>query len=136
MKITKGQKEFIGTQFPTPKGGTLTVVDVSHKQGNHAVFTLECSVCSLDKELWPHGSIKSLKGNLEKGQVSCGCSNIPKWTQSQYEILINRKCEEKGYIFQGFVGEWEGNLTYLRLYNSVNGNTWESTNISSFINRK
>lgn len=26
VKLTNGQKEFIGTEFPTPKGGTLTVI--------------------------------------------------------------------------------------------------------------
>ncbi|EOW9283502.1 TPA: hypothetical protein PX772_002836 [Vibrio cholerae] len=134
MKITRLQREFIGTTFNTDKGSTLTVVDVSHKSGSNAVFTLTCSICSKDKELFPDGSIKSRKADLEKGAVPCGCSNMPKWSQEQFETLIKRKCSLRGYEFQGFVGEWKGQKTYLRLYNPINDHTWESTNINSFLN--
>lgn len=128
---TAGQREFIGTTFPTPKGGVLTVTGVVGKRGSHAVFTLECSVCSKDKELFLDG-FTSLKGGLVKGRVPCGCAFNPKWSQPQYETLINRKCFERGYEFLGFVGEWNGAHTYLRLHNLSNGNTWESANINSF----
>ncbi|WNO47268.1 hypothetical protein [Vibrio phage vB_VibM_10AMN] len=208
-ELTKGQREFIGTQFETDNGSTLTVTDVSHKQGSSAVFTLECSVCSRDKELfpygsitstksglvrgrvpcscsnspkwapeqdliltnrflaekmphlkavdsikekgknrkfileceicsqdtelWPYGSIESVKGHLMEGKVPCSCSKIPKWTQSQFETLINRRCLEKDYEFLGFVGEWKGQYTYLRLHNPKNGNAWQTT-ITNFLN--
>lgn len=134
MKITRLQREFVGTTFLTPKGSTLTVIGVSGKQGRLVLFTLECSMCSKDKELWPYGSITSQKCSLVRGSIPCGCAKKPHWTQDQYEILINRKCAERGYQFMGFVGEWEGNLTYLRLHNPKNDNTWKTTNISSFLN--
>ncbi|HAS2514412.1 TPA: hypothetical protein LNG45_003469 [Vibrio cholerae] len=134
MKITRLQREFIGEQFHTPKGGTLTVTGVSPiKQGRGALFTVECSVCSADAELWPSGSIIASKGHLIKGVVPCGCTRSPRWTQDQFEILVKRKCEEKGYIFQGFVGEYKGAFTYLRLHNLQNDNTWETTTITSFL---
>lgn len=131
---TKGMREFVGTQFPTPKGGVLMVTGVVGKdKSNVAVFSLECSVCSQDSELFPDG-FTSLKAGLLRGRVSCGCSKIPKWTRYQYETLINRKCSERGYEFQGFVGEYKGAKTHLRLHNPKNGNTWESTTVNSFLN--
>lgn len=209
---TNRQREFVGTTFKTPKGGVLKVTGVAGKQGEHILFTVECSVCNVDKELWSYSSITSLKGNLEGGIIPCGCSKNPKWTpqqdlintnrllaekspnlkaidtieekgkdrkfilecdicsrdeelwpygsitskkgslergsvpcgcckntrwsQSQYEILVYRKCLQRGYVFEGFVGEWKGKNTYLRLNNASNGNTWESTTIASFLNQE
>lgn len=131
---TKGQREFVGTTFPTDKGSVLTVTGVSHKQNTKVLFTLECSACSKDKELFPSGSIMSLKVSLENGRIPCGCSKRTKWSQSQYTTLINRKCIEFGFDFLGFTGEWRGISTYLKLHNLKNDNTWESTNINSFLN--
>lgn len=206
---TKGQREFVRTQFKTDKGSVLTVTGVAGKRGTEAIFNLECSicskdtelfpsgftsvkgnlikgvvpcgcsktpkwsneqdliltnrlltekmphleavdsikekgkdrkfileceVCSKDSELWPHGSITSVKGSLVSGQIPCGCSKKPQWTQPQYETLINRKCLERGYEFQGFIGEWEGAYTYLQLYNPRNNHRWNTANIHSLLN--
>lgn len=132
---TKNQREFVGSTFPTPKGGILTVTGVVGKQkGNTAVFSLDCSVCSQDKGLFSD-SFSSTKSNLKKGQIPCGCAKTPKWSQSQFETLIKRECIDREFEFQGFVGEWKGIYTYLRLHNLNNGNIWESTTIGSFLNQ-
>ncbi|CAL9961113.1 hypothetical protein VPHF99_0060 [Vibrio phage F99] len=74
MKLTKSQQEFIGTTFNTPKGGVLTVTGVKGISGNGgALFWVECSVCSLDEELFPD-RFYSNKRNLETGKVPCGCN--------------------------------------------------------------
>lgn len=206
---TKSQREFVGTQFVTGKGSVLTVTGVAGKSGRNAVFNLNCSVCSKDKQLWPHGSITSVKGDLVRGKIPCGCSKTPRWnpeqdliltnrlldekmphlkavdtienkgkhrkfilecdicskdselwprgritstkihlisstvpcgcakssrwTPEQYETLIYRKCEERGYEFHGFVGQWKGSRTYLKLYNPENGSTWESATVTNLL---
>lgn len=131
---TKCQRDFVGTQFQTPKGGVLTVTGVAGKDRNrNTVFSLECSVCSKDTELFPDGFI-NVKGDLVRGKVPCGCAKNPRWTQSQFETLVKRRCTEKGYQFLGFVGEWKGKDTYLKLHNTSNGNTWESATINTFLN--
>lgn len=133
MKLTKNQQNFIGTQFDTPKGGTLTVIGVAGKKSNITLFSLECSVCSGDKGLWPSGSIISSKGNLERGQIPCGCAKKTFWTEQQYEVLVKRESKRRGYVFIEFEGDRKGKDTKLKLHNPVNGNTWEST-IHNFIN--
>ena len=112
----------------------IKAVDTIEEKSKHRKFILECEVCSKDTELWPYGSITSVKSSLESGRVPCGCSNKPTWSQSQYEILVKRRCLQHGYMFEGFVGEWKGHNTYLRLHNIRNGNTWGSTNIHNFLN--
>lgn len=136
---TKNQREFVGTQFPTPKGGVLTVIGVNNnnKVGVASKFICECSVCSKDEELWPVGSIKNRKSNLLKGELSCGCTSNPRWTQTQYEVRIRRECNERGYIFHGFdlgktEGIFKGASTYLDLENTATGNRWKSTKICKF----
>uniref|UniRef100_A0AB39AJI4 Endonuclease n=1 Tax=Vibrio phage P018-4 TaxID=3229728 RepID=A0AB39AJI4_9CAUD len=134
---TKSQRDFIGTQFPTPKGGVLTVVGVSGKENKGAaIFILECSICSKDEELWPYLAIKSLKGGLVRGKVPCGCTKMPKWTKDQNEIRIKRECDKRGYKFHGWSGDYNGKSTRLVLSNNVTGNHWRSATIDSLLNGK
>jgi len=70
MELTEKQKEFLGAQFPTPKGGVLTVIGVAGKVRRVAQFTCSCSLCSTEDGVWCNGSIVSSKGNLKKGDRS------------------------------------------------------------------
>lgn len=132
MMLTKNQQKFIGNKFNTPRGGVLTVVGMVGKRGKTALFGLECSICSKDKELWPTGSIVTTKHRLASGGVVCGCAKKTFWTKQQYETLVKRECERRGYVFNEFAGDWKGKDTKLKLHNPVKGNTWEST-IHNFI---
>ncbi|AGG57814.1 hypothetical protein VPBG_00042 [Vibrio phage helene 12B3] len=92
--LTHSQRDFIGTQFITEKGSILTVTGVSGKIGSNDLFSVECSVCSEDTELFPDG-FSRVKGMLQNKDgslkaIPCGCSNSPKWTDRQDEILTQR----------------------------------------------
>ncbi|HAS3326879.1 TPA: hypothetical protein NJN57_001171 [Vibrio cholerae] len=138
MKITKGQKEFIGTQFPTPKGGTLTVTGITDQtSGHNAVFTLECSICGVDEVLFPDG-FTSTKSNLVcNARVPCSCSGRYKYSPNQYHILVQRNCAQKGYTLLEFgaeSGEWFGAAkTPITLLNPKTGRTWTTT-VYGFLN--
>lgn len=137
MRLTKRQQEFIGKKFHTLKGSTLTVIakDTEVNLGGkwNGKFILECSVCSLDEELWKYGTIKSSKWNLKNGQVPCGCGGT-KWSENQFKILVTRFCLEKGYVFHGWSENYRGNKTLLRLENTNTGNFWNSTSIANLFN--
>lgn len=131
--LTKSQREFIGTEFPTPKGGVLTVTGVVGRRDSNAIFGLECSICSLDTELWFKGKIRSLKCDLTRGGIPCGCAKSPKWTEDQTKIRVERECNKRGYIFHGWSGEYKGKATHLDLENQKTGNRWKSTTIHNFM---
>ena len=125
--------DFIGTKFNTPKGGILTVLGKLPKEpgkSNHK-YQLECSICSKDTELFPE-LFTSTKSHLLNGRVSCGCSLKTQWTKEQYKILIHRKIKDK-YEFHGFVGDWNGILTKIKLRCLVDNHVWEVV-INSLIN--
>ena len=111
MELTEKQKEFIGSKFPTRKGGELEVIGY-HKENKN--YLLICSLCSQDEELFPE-PFQSKKSKLLQGKLPCGCSKRTMWKKSQYEVLIKRECETCNYIFHGFYGEWLGDRTYLDL---------------------
>lgn len=136
IELTSNQREFIGTTFPTHKGGVLTVTSVVGKCGKregNAKFGLVCSVCSEDGELWPENSITSSKGGLVNGRIPCGCAKNIKWTEEQTRLRVRRECHSRGYIFHGWCGEYEGKNTHLDLENLKTGNRWQSTSIHSFM---
>ena len=134
-ECTRLQKEFIGTTFPTPKGGVLTVVGCCvEKIGNgNALFEVECSVCSADVELFPDG-FKGMKSHLVKGVAFCGCGKSPHWNEPQYKVLVERECAKRNYEFLGWSGEFVGGKTKLHLHNLDNGNIWNTTSINNFLN--
>lgn len=133
-ECTPSQRDFIGTEFPTPKGGVLTVVGCcKEKIGTSALFKVECSICSKDVELFPDG-FRSTKDCLIRGQVPCKCSNKFKWKESQYKVLVNRGCTKHNYKFLGWSGEFVGVRTKLHLHNLGNGNNWNTATVDSFLN--
>jgi hypothetical protein len=133
-ELTPSQKEFLGTEFPTPKGGVLRVVGVmDEKAGSGALFQIECNKCSSDSELFPEG-FSSVKGSLLKGAVPCSCSKSPQWSETQQRIRVTRKATKKGYNFLGWAEEYKGIYTKLKLYNPATDHTWESTNLNGFMN--
>lgn len=122
------QKDFMGKEFPTPKGGLLKVTGVSKEN-----FILNCSICSEDKELWSRGSILCTKNNLIQGRTPCGCSKHPTWREWQNKIRVQRECDKIGYIFHGWFGEYKGSTTYLDLENPETGNRWNTVNINKLL---
>lgn len=133
MNLTKSQKDFIGTIFTTPKGGKLTVVGVSRIAHTAAVFSLRCSLCSEDEELWPKGSITSPKGSLVKGKVPCGCSSFTNWTECQNTLRVLRECKTRGYVFKGWYKGYKKTFTRLILENPLTGNTWNTAVLGRFV---
>ena len=89
--------------------GRYTVLNVIGKDGRTTkIFSLTCSVCSKDRELFPEGSITSKKYNITIGKLPCGCAKSPQWTQAQYEIRIKRLLDQEGGVFTGWSGENKG----------------------------
>lgn len=138
-KPTQGQINFIGSKFPTPKGGTLTVTGVAFDENGDikknvttCCFSIHCDICNLDVELFPN-EFTSYKSSLLKGQIPCGCSLNPKWSEDQYIVRVKRVCKERGYVFLGWKGDFKGNTTKLSLYNPKNNHTWFSTSIATLL---
>ena len=133
-ECTPSQREFIGTTFPTPKGGVLEVVGCCvERMGRVALFKVECSICSADVELFPDG-FRGQKSGLVRGKVPCGCAKSPQWRAHQYKVLVKRECTKRNYKFLGWSGEFVDKKTKLHLHNLDNGNVWNTASINSFLN--
>lgn len=97
-------------------------------------FTLHCDICSKDEDLWPNGSIQTTMCSVKNGNLSCGCGKTPRWTERQNLIRVNRFCKEKGFIFKGWYGGYNGTKSYLNLENISTGRCWRTTTLSSLFN--
>lgn len=134
-ELTPSQRDFIGCKFVTPSGSYLQVSGVSESKTSNstAIFICVCSICSVDKELWPYGSIVATKSMLSSGRITCGCSKSPKWQEWQNKIKVKRECEKRGYIFHGWYRNYKGCLTTLSLENISTGNRWNTTSINNLL---
>ncbi|CAM0101502.1 endonuclease [Vibrio phage 5P1c] len=132
MELKKKNDNLIGKSVITKEGANLTVKDVFVFKGKRK-YILECSVCSEDKELWPHGSISCVKSSLLKGNTPCGCSKRPLWTELQNRVRVERECELRGYIFHGWEGVYTNSSTLLDLSSKNSGLRWNTTSLSNFL---
>lgn len=115
---------------------TLTAIGFELK-GKKYVYLLECSICSKDKELFPDGSLRGYKGNLERGQQSCGCSPTYKWDERQTKVRIKRRIEGSPVKFHGWVGDtFKGVSTQLKLEDTSLGVCWVSSTVTNFLRQK
>jgi hypothetical protein len=115
--------------------GQIEVVGWSGKnKGNKKFYILKCNKCSKDTELFGEGYFRSVKGNLVSGRVPCGCSKIPKWSKEQFAVLCKREATELGYVFSGFVGEWRGKTTKIKMSCEKHGE-WSSGITNDLINK-
>lgn len=112
----------------------LTVVGWSGKCFYNKHYILKCMRCSEDLELFGQGYFRSIKGNLVKGQIPCGCAFNPKWSKEQYYIICSRKAKELNYTFLGFIGVWRQNTTKIRMFCGEHGE-WSGGRIADLINQ-
>ena len=95
-------------------------------------YIVLCESCKeRDPELFGDGLFTAHISNLYKGAKPCGCTSKYRWNQKEAEILISRICNEKGYQFLGFVGEYDGGKTRLILKCPKHGK-WDSTVLTNF----
>lgn len=83
------QLQFIGSSFHKEGLGVLTVTD-SYNKGNNTLFSVHCSVCSNDCELFPEKEMLISKNNLNQGKYPCRCSSGWKPSNYQYKVMVLR----------------------------------------------
>lgn len=115
------QDEWSLTKPKFGKEGQLEVVGWSGKNRANKYYILGCSKCRQDCELFGEGYFKSLKSNLVKCNLPCGCSKNPSWSKDQYTTRCARKAKELGHKFRGFVGDWKGVYTKIRMFCEKHG---------------
>jgi hypothetical protein len=128
------QDEWSLTKPKFGKEGQLTVVGWEGRSRGHKLYTLICNKCFTDTELFPTGYFKSLKSSLIIGQIPCGCSKKPHWSEAQYSILCKRKATELGFTFLGFSGEWNRCNTKIKMLCEKHGE-WDTGTINNFMGK-
>lgn len=100
------------------------------------IYSVKCYKCAKDPELFGSAIYKSNKGNLNLGQLPCGCGKAPRWTEEQQAVRVKRKCLERGYTFYGFESLKVTTATKLCLGCKSCGNVWSTCTINNFINHE
>lgn len=114
--------------------GQLTVIGWSGRNWSNKLYILKCSKCSDDNDLFGEGYFRSMKGDLLRLKVPCGCSKSTNWSREQYTTLCTRKAKELGYTFLGFEGEWRSKSTRIKMLCDKHGE-WNSCIINRLISR-
>lgn len=129
------QDEFSLSRPTFGKDNQLTVIGWKGKDKYRKYYTIKCSKCSEDPELFGDGVFKISKGNLVRGLTPCGCSSKPYWTENQYKTLVERRCDSLGIEFCSFIGDFNGNQTKLKL-KCYNHGIWGTTTVNGLLIKK
>lgn len=112
------KKTVIGKQIIHNKG-VITIKECKGVNGTVNEFIAECNVCSLDKNLWPYGSLSYNMINIKREEVLCGCSRVGFQHTWQLELTIKRMLNGGDLIFKGWEsGEYLDNSSKMVLLNS------------------
>ncbi|MNQ62135.1 hypothetical protein D3C85_764670 [compost metagenome] len=109
--------------------GQLTCVNADAKYAY-----VVCDICCVDIELHGPNPFRMLHSAFYMKQQPCGCSKSHRWTKEQYEILLSRKAESLGFMFNGFAEDFHGKTTKISLTCAKHGE-WRSGIISNFLHR-
>lgn len=125
--------DFIGSEIITPKGSVLKIVGHNGLTKNKKRYYYTCSEC--DKNPIYNKHFNSHKFNLTTNfRYSCGCYRAYSLTEEEQVRRLDLICHERNLTFIGFVGEYNGNNTYLKLMCNKHKYCWNTTILSSFIN--
>jgi hypothetical protein len=130
FKGSPKQRKVIAKRLAENKGYKLLSL-------NKGVAILYCKVCSLDRELWPEGSIRVNVSKLKAGHMHCGCSKSVKYTERQNRVRVERECLSRGDTkLLSWAEPYKGVKTKLKLQKVNSGFTWTTTSIDGFIRGK
>lgn len=112
--------------------GQVEILSVIDKIQYTKIYSVKCSICAQDVELFGNGIFKTHRSNILKGYLPCGCGARPLWSKEQFEVICRRESLKRGFTFIGFSGEYAGSKTKLELLCELHG-TWKSTNVNHFL---
>jgi predicted nucleic-acid-binding Zn-ribbon protein len=115
------------------KDNQLTVIGWKGKEssGNKVLF-LKCSECSKDQEMFGKDHFTTTASRLRKGSIPCNCSShYMNMDAHQYSVKITRECKIRNLVFHGFIGDFLGVKTRVKLECPKHG-IWETSNIDKF----
>ncbi len=104
--MTEIKDEFIGRSF---KNCVVTGWNGQRRNGAK-LYSIHCSICSFDKELFPCSIFYTTKRSLLQNKLPCGCAAGPNWNLNQYLIRVRRKSPTLVVIS---VGTFKGSQTNL-----------------------
>lgn len=132
MEYRKIEDDFIGKTFGVENH--LEVVGwLGDREGrNTKRYTVHCSICAKDPELFGDANYLITKPKLLKGVIPCGCSVAPKLSTAQLQVKVQRECAARGYEHMGTDTSGSGVNAKIQLKCSKDGHTWEVT-INAFL---
>lgn len=117
------------------KNNNLLVLGEERIKGDTKVYRkilVKCLICAKDPELNGEAVYSISPTDLNSGNLPCKCSHIPKHTQKQWTIILERKAKERNYEIT-FTGEHLNQTVKLQLHCRTCGNNWNSCSVGNFL---
>jgi hypothetical protein len=129
-------EDIIGNKFgPLSQLTILKRLPRGNRKSRVIRYSVFCSICAKDPELFADGIFETDISNLKAGKMPCGCASLPKWTEAQTKVRLRRKSSlSEGISFIDFVEDYKGNVTKIILICDQHG-PWCTGNVANFLGR-
>jgi len=97
---------FIGHKFG--KDDQLCVIGwdgTRATRGYNKVYTVKCTKCAEDTELFADATFRMVKGNILRGSVPCGCAIQRNWEPWQYKVRATRAAKSLNFTILDYCEE-------------------------------
>ena len=118
------------------KNEALLVLEEVRKYKETTRLIVECQICKLKPQLYGEAIYRTTNSDIRKGSLPCGCARNPKHGPKLWINRINEHCKLKNYNFHGFVREFKGQNTKLKLSCNVCDHRWDSCTAGNFLNKR
>lgn len=102
------------------------------KNSNNVI--VHCSICCKDPEMYGEGYFKTTIKEIYKDGEPCGCSKFAHRSEKQRLVEAKRCCEYNGYMFHGFITEYDDYHTRCLVECPIHG-TWDQR-LESVLNKR
>lgn len=104
------------------------------KKGKRLLYRVQCQICRNDTELYGDATYTIDGDYFNKGKLPCGCSDIPKRSYEQWQVIIKRKSQINNHNFHGFVkSEKIDQNTKCKLSCNVCNHFWDTCSINNYL---
>lgn len=99
--------------------GLLIITGIHGKIRRHVFYTVLCTKCSIDKDLFPNDFLIR-KSDFLNGTKPCGCAKKPRWTSDQWLVLAQRRSPANIKVI-GYAEDFHGKNTNIKRQCVIHG---------------
>jgi len=110
----------------------LGETQIRRESKTYRKIVVKCLECAKDPVLNKEAIYQISPNDIERGRLPCKCSPIPRYTQEQWKVILNRKADLRNYTISYTDENLDQNVK-LNIYCGNCQNSWNTCSVGNFM---